>query len=203
MTDNSLLEILSKGGYVMLPLALCSLISVALIIERSIFGPRRSRVIPEKLLAEINTLLDKKSFEMIIGICKENTSSLAKVVLAALNNKDKNREQIIEAVEVAGRKESISLLRYTNILGTIAAVSPLLGLLGTVFGMIQTFAVIQVQGVGDANALAGGISEALVSTASGLTIAIPSLIFYRYLQAQAKKLSIELEEIALKVTESL
>jgi len=199
----SLIELLSKGGWVMLPLALCSLIAVAVVIERAIWGPRRARVIPKRIRSHIGELLSKRKFEEIIGLCRADDSPVSRIVLAALENTRKPPHELREAIEMAGRKEASTLERYTGILGTIAAIAPLLGLLGTVFGMIKTFAVIRVEGVGDANALAGGISEALLTTAAGLAIAIPSLVMYRYYLHMTKKRVLELEQIALAVAHEI
>lgn len=203
MSDQNLLHTLLLGGWTIYPLFICSLLTLAVILERLFFGPKKKNVVPEKLYAELRNLLQKKSFDEMLGVCRGQNSALARIAQTTLLNRDKPREQIIHAVEVRGRKESMALLRYTNILGIVAAISPLLGLLGTVSGMIRTFSVIKTQGVGNPAALAGGISEALISTAVGLTIAIPALVFYRYLQNQAKKLSVELEEVALNIIDEV
>ena len=108
-----------------------------------------------------------------------------------------------ERVEDIGRGVIHELERYLNMLGTIAAVTPLLGLLGTVIGMIKVFGVITAQGVGDPGVLAGGISEALITTAAGLTVAIPSLLFYRYFRARVDGLAVAMEQEALKMVEAL
>lgn len=167
MSDQNLINTLLLGGWTVYPLFLCSLLSLAIIIERIFFGHKKGNSI-----AKIKKVIEEK-------------------------NNDKN---LAEAIEVQGRKEVIKFLRYTNVLGIIAAISPLLGLLGTVSGMIKTFSTIETQGLGNATALAGGISEALVSTAFGLSVAIPSLIFYRYQHNKARKFSVELEEAALELT---
>lgn len=203
MSGENLIHTLLLGGWTIYPLLLCSLLALAIILERSIFGPRKKNVIPEKLLEELNELLEKKSFDQMLGLCRGKNVALARIAQTALANRSKSREQILRAVEMRGRKESIALLRYINTLGIIAAVSPLIGLLGTVSGIMKTFAVIRTEGLGNAEAMAGGISEALVCTATGLAIAIPSLVAYRYLSNQAKKLSVELEDVALSIVDGI
>jgi biopolymer transport protein ExbB len=201
--QNHLLDVLSRGGWIMVPLALCSIIALAVIVERILWGPRRSRVIPKKLLDEVWALINSGRLEEIIGLCRATDAALARIIISAVKNMNKPRNEIIEAIEMAGKKESARLERFLGILGTIAAIAPLLGLLGTVFGMIKTFTVIQIEGVGQSAQLAGGISEALITTATGLTIAIPTLIFYRYFLHEAKKITLEMEEISLAVIDEL
>ena len=198
-----MLELFEKGGWVMIPLFLCSLLALAVIVERLIWGPSRNKVLPESLKGEIENLAQKRKFEELLGICRADKSPLSRIILTALRNIGRPRWETLEAVRVAGRNEAIEMQRYIGILGTIAAITPLLGLLGTVFGMITTFAVIETEGVGNAPALAGGISEALLTTAAGLTIAIPALVFYRHFLAKTKRLIVEMESFALHALDLL
>ncbi|MCB0345777.1 MAG: MotA/TolQ/ExbB proton channel family protein [Bdellovibrionales bacterium] len=198
-----LFELLAKAGWVIWPLAFCSLIGVAIIVERLISGPRRSRVIPPKFRSDLEELAAERRFDEIAGLCRADNSPLAKVILAGLRFADRPREEIKEAVERAGRIEAAKMQRFIGALGTIAAVTPLLGLLGTVSGMINTFEVIQLEGVGNAAALSGGISEALLSTACGLTIAIPCLVFHRMFLARCRELTLRMEQIAAEFVESM
>jgi len=198
-----LLEILDKGGWVMYPLLLCSLLSVAIVLERFIWGPNRRRIIPQALLVEVFRLIEGKRLQELVGLCRANTSPIARIILTALQYRTRPRTELLDLLEVAGRNEALSLQRPLGALGTIAAISPLLGLLGTVFGMIETFQVIELEGVGNAAALAGGISEALITTAAGLTIAIPTLVFYRFFLQKTRKLIIEMETISIKVLDLL
>ena len=198
-----MLEILQKGGWTMLPLALCSLVAMSVIVERLIWGPNRRRVLPQAFLAEIEDLLSRRRFEELLGVCRVRNSALARLITTAIQHRHKPRAELHQTLETAGRREAIQLQRFLGILGTIAVISPLLGLLGTVFGMIQTFTVIQSQGIGNAAALAGGISEALITTATGLTIAIPCLVFYRFFLHQSRRLIVEMEAFALRVSEQL
>jgi biopolymer transport protein ExbB len=128
---------------------------------------------------------------------------MTNITLAALANFNKGREEIREAIEDAGRHEVPHLERYLTWLSTIASVAPLLGLLGTVMGMIKVFNVISTQGPGNPNALAGGISEALLTTAAGLTVAIPSFVLYNYFVNKADKLIIEIEKNSLLLLEMM
>jgi len=130
-------------------------------------------------------------------------SPLGRVYAAALRNRKRSRELIKEAVEDTGRHVVHDLERFLNTLGTIAGITPLLGLLGTVIGMIKVFSAIMVSGVGDANVLAGGISEALITTAAGLTVAIPSYFFYRYFSGAVSEYVITMEEKAIKLIECI
>jgi biopolymer transport protein ExbB len=202
-SNYSLFEILAKGGWVMLPLALCSLLGVAIILERLIWGPSKKKVIPATLYNELLALINDGRFAEASGRCKGSNAPIASIILIVLQNAQKTRKEIIDLAEIEGKKLALQLKKNVAVLGTIAAVSPLLGLLGTVFGMIKTFVVISQDGVGNAPALAGGISEALLTTAAGLTIAIPSLIFYRFFIHRTQALTLMLEDAASTVIDLL
>lgn len=191
--------LMDKGGVVMWPLLLCSLLSLTIVIERLIWGPKQARVIPQVILEQVLELVSRRRIEEALGLCRANKSPLARVLIAVLSNAQASKEEITQAAEQVGKRVAWELQRYLTVLGTIAAVSPLLGLLGTVFGMIKTFTAIQAVGVGNAGALAGGISEALITTAAGLTIAIPSLVFYRYFLHATKRCLSELEDSASRI----
>lgn len=193
-------ELIKSGGWLMLPIIACSIISLALIAER-LWSLQRGRVIPRHLVAQVwqkvkNNALDSKQLrEIRLG------SPLGRVVAAGLVNMNYERAIMMESIEDAGRHEAHGLERYLNTLGTIAAISPLLGLLGTVIGMIKVFATINAEGIGNAGALAGGISEALITTAAGLVVAIPSLMAYRYFRGKVDGLVVEMEQESLKLVE--
>lgn len=186
----------------MYPIILCSWISVGLFLER-LFSLRRSRIIPSSLLRKVEELLDSGNFERAIWLCIEHDSVISRLFLVAIKNFTRNKEEIKAIIEEAGERETVSLSRFVSVLGTIVSITPLLGLLGTVLGMIRVFEVISTRGVGEAAYLAGGISEALFTTAAGLTVAIPTLIFYRYLQARVNNLLVEIEARCLKVVDIL
>ncbi len=128
---------------------------------------------------------------------------MANIIVAGIRNFGKRREIVKESIEEIGRREAAILERYINVVGTIAAIAPLLGLLGTVFGMIKAFDVISIQGVGNPSSLAGGISEALITTAAGLVVAIPTFVLYRYLANKADALIVEMEEHSIRMVDLL
>ena len=201
--EENLWTVIQKGGWTMIPLGLCSIIALAIVAHRIIWGPTRRRVFDAGLQNTITDLLNKSRFDELLGVCRSHSSPLARLTETALEKAHRPRPELLDALEITGKKEAIKLTRFLGTLGIIAAVSPLLGLLGTVSGMIETFSVINSEGVGDASALAGGISEALITTATGLTIAIPALVFYRYFSNRSKDLIVELESFAVKVAENL
>ena len=193
-----MLEFVIKGGPVMVPLLLCSVISLSIIVERCL-SLRRHRILKYDVLQRIEDLLRDRKIPEASTLCKRYPSSMTRILLAAILNHDKSRQQIKEIIEDAGRQEIPVLERYLTILGTIASISVLLGLLGTVLGMIRTFNSIAALGYGNPEALASGISEALVATATGLTIAIPTLVLYNVFTSKVDSLVIEMEKNSLRM----
>jgi biopolymer transport protein ExbB len=191
-----------KGGVLMIPIALCSIIALAIFLER-LWSLRRSRVIPRDFLIEIEDLIRREKIPEAITRCRKDNSSMANIIVAGIRNFGKRREIVKESIEEIGRREAATLERYINVVGTIAAIAPLLGLLGTVFGMIKAFDVISIQGVGNPSSLAGGISEALITTAAGLVVAIPTFVLYRYLANKADALIVEMEEHSIRMVDLL
>jgi biopolymer transport protein ExbB len=193
-------EIVKSGGWLMLPIILCSIIALAIVAER-LWSLQRKRIIPKHLVAQIWHLQSKGQLnaEQVSSIRK--SSPLGRVLAAGLANIQHEREIMKEAIEETGRHVVHDLERYLNTLGTIAAITPLLGLLGTVIGMIQVFSVITSQGVGNPTVLAGGISVALITTAAGLSVAIPSLMFHRYFRGHIDGLVVFMEQEAIKLVE--
>jgi biopolymer transport protein ExbB len=193
-----MLEILLAGGWMMVPIALCSIVAVAIVIER-FWTLRRSKVIPAGVGEQVEAwaAADELDVEHLNRLRSE--SALGKVLAAALANRHRSRDVIKEAVEDTGRHVVHELERFLNTLGTIAGVTPLLGLLGTVIGMIRVFSAIMVHGVGNPNELAGGISEALITTAAGLTVAIPSYFFFRYFKGRVEEYVVSMEERAISL----
>ncbi|OIO61197.1 MAG: hypothetical protein COX57_00160 [Alphaproteobacteria bacterium CG_4_10_14_0_2_um_filter_63_37] len=187
-----MIDLFVKGGPVMWPLLLFSLVAVAVILERG-WSLRRGQVIPSDALSNLENLLDAQGVAAARNFARERSEPIFRVLETALQHAGHGREVIKEAVEEVGRREAAGLERYLNALGTVAASSPLLGLLGTVTGMIKVFTVISVQGVGDPAVLAAGISEALITTATGLTIAIPALVAHRYFEGLVEKYTVEME----------
>lgn len=193
-------ELVKSGGWLMLPLIACSIVALAIIIER-IWALRSERVAPGNLVAQIQELYQKGELtpEQITAV--KEKSPLGRMLAAGVVNRKHSREVMKESIEEVGRQVVHELERYLNTLGTIASITPLLGLLGTVIGMIKVFAAITIAGVGDPTVLAGGISEALITTATGLSVAIPSLMFHRYFSGKVEKLVVVMEEQALKMVE--
>ncbi|MCO7225850.1 MotA/TolQ/ExbB proton channel family protein [Pleionea sp. CnH1-48] len=186
----------------MWPLVLCSIVALAICVER-FWTLRKSRITPKHLVAQVwgwikNNQLDKKKLKSL-----KDSSPLGEILAAGIVNHAHGREVMKEAIRDSGRQVVVQLERFLNTLGTIAVITPLMGLLGTVIGMIKVFTVITSQGIGDANALAGGISEALLTTAAGLCVAIPALIFHRYFERKVDELVVVMEEEALKMVEVL
>jgi biopolymer transport protein ExbB len=195
-------ELVQAGGWLMLPILLCSVLAVAIISER-MWTLRQKKVIPEKLLTGIWNLLSSDALTEAHITEIENGSPLGRVLAAGLINRHLSRDLIRESIEENGRHVVHEMEKFMNALGTISAITPLLGLLGTVIGMIRVFTAITVIGVGDPAQLAGGISEALITTAAGLSVAIPSLIFYRHLKRKIDELVVAMEQEAMKLVEFL
>jgi biopolymer transport protein ExbB len=197
-----MLEIVRSGGWLMLPIIICSVISVAIILER-LWTLQPGRVLPKNLTRQVWTWVSKNELNPEHIKSLQDGSPLGEILAAGLTNRNNDREIMKESIEDAGRQVVHDLERYLNTLGTIAAVSPLLGLLGTVIGMVKVFAAITAHGVGDPTVLAGGISEALITTAAGLSVAIPSLIGYRYLHGKVDALVVQMEKEAVTLVEAL
>ncbi len=190
----SLLGMMFKGGVMMIPIFLCSLIALAVVIERWLFL-RKVRINARSFMLQVKSLILRNMVPDAVLLCKRTTAPIAKITKAGVERIRRPREEIKEAIETAARVEIFQLERNLGILATISAVAPLLGFLGTVTGMIRAF--IQVQNLGgnvDASVLAGGIWEALVTTAAGLIVGIPALIFYNWLQSKVEYFVFEMEE---------
>lgn len=184
----------------MLPIILCSVVAVAIIGER-FWVLKQEKVVPNNLVAQVWELHQKHELNAEHIKLLRSSSPLGRILAAGLVNMQHEREVMKEAIEESGRQVVLELERFLNTLGTIASITPLLGLLGTVIGMIKVFTAITAQGVGNPTVLAGGISEALITTAAGLSVAIPSLMFYRYFRGRVDMLVIRMEEEALKLVE--
>ena len=195
-----MLELIKAGGLLMWPILLCSVIALAIIVER-FWSLQETRIIPKNLVAKVwqwekvGQLDARRIHELRTG------SLMGRLLAAGLVNRRSDRDVMKESIEEVGHHVTHELERFLNTLGTIASITPLLGLLGTVVGMIQVFAVITTQGVGDPSVLADGISQALITTAAGLTVAIPSLMFYRFFRGKVDELVITMEQEALKMVD--
>ncbi|KAJ0345776.1 hypothetical protein COL154_013928 [Colletotrichum chrysophilum] len=197
-----MLELFISGGCLMLPVTACSIIAIAIIAER-LWSLQKKRIAPPELINQIWQWLKYNQVDNNRIKALQTNSPLGQVLAAGLVNRNSSREVTKESIEDTGRHVTLSLERNLNTLGTIAAISPLLGLLGTVIGMIQVFTVITSQGVGNPETLAGGISVALITTATGLFVAIPSVIFYRYFRGKVNGLVVDMEQQAMKLIEIL
>lgn len=200
----SLIEIFNAGGPVMWPLLICSLVAFAIIIERLI-QLRASRVLNPAIVERISGLTEGGSPQRAIDVCLEQPGIYTNIVLAGLDAAARGEESAAtkEAIEDAGRHETVRLNRYLGTLATIVGISPLLGLFGTVTGMIQVFRTIAESGGGQAAELSGGISQALITTAAGLAIAIPALVAHSYFQEKAQRIITDLEHESLRVLRGL
>ena len=190
-------ELLQAGGLLIWPILLCSILALAIIIER-MFALKRRNVSPLGLTDSVGKLLMRGGISPRAIAEIEGNSPLGRVLAAGLKISHQHRVVIKETVEEAGRHEVHELEKHLQTLGTIAAITPLLGLLGTVIGMIKVFSAITIFGVGDPQALAEGISEALVTTAAGLSVGIPSLMFHRYFRGKINELAVDMEQQAVK-----
>lgn len=196
-------EILKAGGWVMYPIILCSIIAMTIIIER-FWSLRRRYVLPNGLTQQVSKWvqeggkIDNKRLDVL-----RNNSPLGQVLAAGLVNIEHGREMMKASIEEVGSQVIHNLERYLNTLGTIAEIAPLLGLFGTVTGIIRMFAAIGVVGLGNPSALSAGLSEALIATAAGLAVAIPTVVFYRYFRGLVDELVVLMEQEALKLIDTL
>jgi biopolymer transport protein ExbB len=195
-------EIVRAGGPFMWPIILCSVIAVAIIGER-LWALQERRVMPPDLTRKVWQLVESGQVnDKIIGALEQN-SALGQLLASGLSNRHRGRTVMMERLEDAGRHAVHDLERFLNTLGTIAGVSPLLGLLGTVTGIIKAFNALSTGGVGDPRALSGGISEALITTAAGLCVAIPALISFRYLRGRVDALVVQMEKDVVRFADAL
>jgi len=191
-----MLELVKAGGWPMIPLLLLSALALALIVERA-WTLRRSAVLPTGLGSEVRTWAARGNLDPAHIDTLRKTSPLGALLAAALDVRHRPRDQIRERIEDVGRHLVHRMERYLNTLGTISAAGPLLGLFGTVVGMIQMFLGILDHGIGDVNQLAGGIGKALVCTATGMVVAIPALIAHRWFRGRIAEYIVEMEHEAI------
>ena len=197
-----MVEIIRAGGWLMLPIILCSIVAIAIVIER-FWSLSATRITPKHTLAQVWTWLKNNQLDSSKLRELRLSSPLGEVLAAGLLTSKHGRAAMIESIEQRAAQVIHDMERYLSTLGTIAAITPLLGLLGTVVGMIRVFNEIMLQGTGNANALAGGISEALISTAAGLTVAIPTYIWHRHFTRKVESLVLTLEQESIKLVDAL
>ena len=184
----------------MAPILLCSVVALAIVIER-FWALQQQKINPDFLIGRIRRWHQEDQLNSDRIRALRDHSPLGRVLAAGLSNMELSRELMKESIEETGRHVVLELERFLNTLGTIASITPLLGLLGTVVGMIKVFAVITEQGVGDPAVLSGGISQALTTTAAGLVVAIPALFFYRFFRGRVNELVLDMEQEAIRMVE--
>ena len=195
-------EFLAKGGFFMVPILLCSVAALAIFMERLV-SLRRRRVVPADLVRRVEALVADRDLAGAAELLGRSPAAVARVLAVGVRVAGRRRDVMKEHLEEAGRQEAAGLERFVDTLGTIAGVSTLLGLLGTISGMIEIFSVISTQSVVDPGTLAGGISEALVTTLAGLSVAIPTVVMHRYLLNKANALTLEMERLCTRFMDLL
>lgn len=190
---NHVLEFFGKGGFVMYPLLLCSIAALAIVIEKIVTLRRKKVIIPE-VVNVLDNIKGTGDIGLALSICEKHEGPFANIIRTGLENRELPREELKEVLSDQGRQEVQYLERGLVILETIAAIAPLLGLLGTVIGILKVFDVIAVMGVGQATALSGGISEALITTIVGLSIGIPAVVVFNLFANKAERLILEIEK---------
>jgi biopolymer transport protein ExbB len=195
-------EIIRSGGVLMIPIILCSIVAIAIIIER-FWTLNASRIAPRNTLADVWGKLRHNQLDAAQLRELRMSSPLGQILAAGLVNAKAGRDIMVESIEQAASHVVHDMERYLNTLGAIATISPLLGLLGTVFGMIQIFQDTVEAGSGDIRLLAGGIAVALITTAAGLVVAIPAVFFHRFFTRKVEALVVELERESIKLVDAL
>ena len=199
---KSIWDFLAKGGIIMVPLFLCSITGLAIVIEKFISLRRRKVIVPE-VVSVLENVKGAGDIGLALSICEKHNGPFANIIRISLENHGLPREEIKETLLDQGRQEVHQLEKGLGVLETIAGVAPLLGLLGTVLGILKVFKVISIMGVGQAAALAGGISEALITTITGLFIGIPALVAYNYFASRADTLVLEIEKYSNRLLKKI
>lgn len=198
----SVFELATKGGVMMIPIALCSLVVVAVVLER-LTVVRTSRVVPPGFEKKLHAAMGEGGAEAARSVCKKHDSPAARVIAAGIDKLGHAHEIVEKHLAAAGEHELFLLRKWLRALTVIAAVAPLLGLTGTIFGMIRAFQTVAISGesLGKAELLAGGIYEAMITTAAGLLVAIPTIIFYHWLASRVDRMARELDRITVDFVE--
>lgn len=198
---DAIIDLFTKGGIYIFPLILCSIFGLAIFLQK-FHILQRKKLLPEEFLSSLYKTVETKGLEEAKSLSASSDSAVARMALAAAQNSGKSKAEMQEAIEAVGKAEAQGLEKYIETLLTISSISTLIGLLGTISGMIKVFAVISEKDIVDPPSLAGGISEALYTTALGLTIAIPALIAYKYTDGKFRELISELEDEGKKILEA-
>jgi biopolymer transport protein ExbB len=187
------LDFFDKGGFIIYPLLLCSVLGLAIVIEKFLSLRRKKVIIPE-IVTVLDNIKGAGDIGLALSICEKHKGPFANIIRIGLENRDLPKEELKEMLYDQGRQEVYSLERGLVLLETIAGIAPLLGLLGTVIGILKVFNVISAIGIGQANAMAGGISEALITTIVGLSVGIPAVVAFNYFTNKAEVLILEIEK---------
>ncbi len=199
---EAIANLFSKGGLYIFPLMLCSIFGLGIFLQK-IYTLRRSKLMPPDFLSSFYETIDSGGIDEAKSLCMSNNSMVSKIGLVATVNSNKPKSEIQDSIEEVGKAEAQVLEKNIDTLLTISSVSTLIGLLGTISGMIKVFAVISEKDIVDPPSLAGGISEALYTTALGLTVAIPALIAYKYVNGKFRELAFSLEEEGRRMLEEI
>ncbi|MCP4145557.1 MAG: MotA/TolQ/ExbB proton channel family protein [bacterium] len=195
-------ELIQSGNVMMIPLGICSLVAVAVILER-VYALRSSKVIVSEIVGAVETLDAAQDLSVARAILERNPGPFANIVETGLDHADDDWVIIRDVLQESGRQEAVRLSRNLNILEIVAAIAPLLGLLGTVTGMIRVFSAVSAHGLGQPEYMSGGISEAMITTAAGLIIGIPVLVMHQWLQGKADSIIFDMERYGSIVLDSL
>ncbi len=195
-----MLELFQKGGALMYPIMVCSVVALAIYMDRfwTYYSLKRTYT---PLCREVERLVVGGLTDQALQLCEEKDTAMGRILTVPLRHAGAPRAYIKTLVEEVGRRETVALERYLGLLGTIATISPLLGLLGTVLGMIRAFTVIASEGVGTPATLGGGISEALITTAAGLTVAVPTILLHRYLSSRVEREVLDMEKVTMHIVD--
>ena len=198
-----MVDTLIRGGFMMIPILFGSVLALTIIIER-LWVLQRSKVFPEAFLVRMDEMVKAGRKSEAHSACRENDSTVARILSEGLDNSGRPRQEIVEALQVAGRRETAGMSKWVGALGAIAALEPLMGLLGTVLGLIEAFKRVEATNiVGNPSAVAGGVWQALITTAAGLIIAIPTYAVYRYFRSRVSGLVMEMEQSAFQLVQQL
>lgn len=198
-----MIDTLMRGGFMMIPILAGSVLALTIIIER-LWTLQRSKVAPPPFLKRMDTMLTDGQCSEAISACRENNTNVARILAAGLQESHRPRAEIVEALELTGRQETASLSRWVGALGAIAALEPLMGLLGTVLGLIESFKDVEKSEVmGNPSVVASGVWQALITTAAGLIIAIPTYAMYRYFRSRVSDMMLDMETSSFKLVQQL
>lgn len=199
---DNVFEFFNKGGIIIYPLLVCSILGLAIVIEKSLTLRRKKVIIPE-IVNVLDNIKGAKDIGLAMSICEKHKGPFANIIKTGLENLNLPKDEIKEALHDQGRQEVHRLEKGLGILETIAGIAPLMGLLGTVIGILKVFNVISQLGVGQAKAMAGGISEALITTIVGLSIGIPAVVVFNYFSNKAEVLVLKIEKYSSMLLKKL